>query len=429
MQAKTKHASRSNRSKAPIPIHELFPKGSCLDDIVRITAANTDLPPTATLFSAYSYVAAALAQAGLTVDPGTANVVSPNLPLVIILGDDTTPDCIFREVVRRIFREPIPAELPVAMTVASLFGHSSAVRFEVPVDAAGTKELRCLSLIRSSEAQHWLKGLHSQPNLGKLLRQIIDALSGGQLHRWTKDGGDEYSAAMHLSLLFTCRQSSFFATTGGLFFSSPLIERLLVVLAHDRPEHRMPMYTDAGISTASDSWSTTWQAILAGPQRYVTSDGAKRVFCDWWLSRLKEHRDDERDLRRVDQAVWKYALVVQALIDPCGTVSEEATRYAVRIADRHLADLDTSTNVLASENDAERIARKVADYIEEYPDAARGAIMQCVRGAQDPAVLNASLTRIAEMHVNEWVRERALELRAASRSRHERPVSNGGENS
>lgn len=427
MQAKSKQPSRPTRSQPAVAIHELFPRGSCLEDVVQTCTANTDLSPTAALFSAYAYIAAALAQAGLTVDRGMANVVSPNLPLVVLVGDDVSPDHIYDEVVSRIFRQPTLEELPTAMTVASMFGHAENMRTNVAIDAAGTEEDRCLSLVRDSETQHWLKGLHSQPNLGKLLRQFIDALSGRRLHRWTKDGGDEYSAALHLSTLFTCRESSFFATLGSLFFSSPLIERMLVVLAHDRPEHRMPMYSDAGISKATASWNTAWQAAHAGPKRYVASEGASKTFCDWWLSRLQSQGSKEGELRRIDQAVWKYALVLQAVIAPCGTVSDEAMRYAIRIADRHLADLHTSTHVLALENEAERIARKVATYIEEHPDAARGVIMNYVHGARDPAALNGALTRIAEMHANDWVRERALELRAASRSRHERPVAKGGE--
>lgn len=425
MQTKLKKPAPTKDAMPAESLTELFPKGSSLDDIVRVTRANTDLPATAALFSAYSYISTALAQAGFTINNGSGYLASPNLPVVVAVSDDTSPECIFRDVVGPVFREPAIVELQPTMTAASLFGHGASVSIEVPMDSAAGTELRCVSLIRSTEAQDWLKALHSETSLGKLRRHLCGAFAGGRLHRWTTDG-DEYSAAMHLSALLTCRQSGFFAVLGGLFFSSPLVQQFLLVLAHDRPIERKPLYAADGVSAASAAWRSAWQRMLAGPRCYSATPDARNSYSAWWLARLSVQRDAERDLRQIGDAVWKYALVVQALMDPIGKVSEDAIAYALRIADRHLADLATANRKLASETEAERLARKVADYIVANPDTTRGAIMRNVRGASDPAALNASLTRIAEMHPDSDVRARALELRSASRSRHERPNSTGG---
>jgi len=425
MQTKDKsNTSKPVPSRTAIALEQLYPRRSILADMVDLTKKNTDLPPSAALFDGYSLVSSALAQAGFALRIEADTAVSPNLQLAVLVGDDANPGYLLHSIAQRVISTPRLREVPSSITSASLFAHVKSNAISVGAanaNSSGSTEMdtagdtRCVSLLTMIECEDWLKGLHTESNLGKLRRQLYACCKGQPLHRWSATDGDEYTAPVHMSMLIACRQSPFFSELAGLFFSSKFIRQFLLVLADDRPLERKPLYEDVGISSIARAWKHVWQGILAGPRAYVPTPEAKSEYQAWWLGRLAVGPSEEHDLRKVGRASWKYALVIQALIDPSGSIGVEAIRFALAIADMHLAAHAFASRRLASETADERLTRKVYKYIVDSPKAPRGEVMKYVRGAEDPAALNRVLTRIAEMYAGKSVADRAVELRAASR--------------
>ena len=408
-----------------VALEQLYPPASILADIVDLARENTDLPPLAALFGAYSQISSAMAQSGFTMTIGGDCAVSPNLQLGILVGDDADPAYLLRPLVEQVIITPKIIEIPAGMTSASLFAHAKANVINVvkphagspgPLDSATQGDPRCVSLVRLVDAEDWLHALHCEPNLGKLRRQLHAGCNGQPLYQYTKKDGDEYTPPLHLSMLVACRQSAFFTSLAGRFFTSSLIRQLLIVLADDRPPHRKPLYATDGIAAAAQVWDTVWRGVLAGPRAYVPTAEAEAEYKAWWVRRLTVDRDDEYELRRVGRAVWKYALVIQSLLAPDGSIGIEAIRIALSIADRHLGDQRHAAKKLAWETADDELTRKIAAYILDHPKAPRGKVMNGVRGASDPATLNRLLLRIAEIYEGEWLSERALQLRAAART-------------
>jgi hypothetical protein len=314
-------------------------------------------------------------------------------------------------------------EVPANPTSPSLFAHACASSTASPASSGSTSTepnmmqpvVRCLSLLTVRDGGDWLKGIHAEPNMGKLRRQLHAAFSGERLHHWTKKSGDEYSPPVHLSVILTSRQTSYFAVLGELFFSSPIVNKLLIVLANDRPQERKASYRDDGIDEAASAWTSAWDHMLAGPRAYSRSPSAERRFSDWWMHHLRSGAGIEVSLRAMGRAAWRYALAVQALTRPDGAIGEEAIGVGLAIADRHLADLAYASKSLASETAAERLTRKVKNYLEANPKSTRGRVMNNVRGASDPAALNNALVRIVEMNPDTTLGELARELRSAAR--------------
>jgi hypothetical protein len=426
MQVKDKpKAVAPTLGRPAVVLDQFYPSGSVLADIVDLARKNTDLPPLGALFGAYSRVSTALAQAGFTLRIESDAAVSPNLSLAVLVGDDADPGYLLWAIVQRVINTPQLCEVPGGMTSASLFAHALKSGLPIRVDSRRTgdstdanefSDTRCLSLLTLIEGEDWLKALHAESTLGKLRRHLLAGCHGHPLYQWTKKECDQYTAPVHLSLLVACRQSPYFAQLGGLFFSSAFIQQFLVVLADDRPAERKPLYENSGTAAAARAWTKAWGEILAGPRAYVPTPEAEAEYRAWWLGRLAVSYGTEHELRKVGRAGWKYALAIQALLDPNGFISVEAMRIALAIADRHLADHMLASNKLAWETTDERLARKVGEYIVANPKAPRGQVMNKVRGASDPAALNRALTRIAEMHAGTGLAERALELRAAARS-------------
>lgn len=411
--------------RSTIAVEELYPRASVLADIVDLARKNTDLPPLAALFGAYSQLTTAMAQAGFTLQVGAELAVAPNLQLAVLVDDDANPGYLMRALVHRVMSTPPLCELPATMTSASLFAHAkaNAISIKMPpavplgvITANSTEYPRCVSLLRLVEGEGLLKALHSEQNLGKLRRQLETCCNGQPLHQYTKKEGDEWTAPVHLSMFVACRQTAFFRELAGRYFTSTLVQQLLVVLSDDRPMERKPLYSADGITAAMQKWNRVWQGILAGPRNFVPTSEAEAEYSAWWMRRLTANRDDENQIRGVGLTSWKYALAIQALIEPKGSIGIEAVRIALAIADRHLADQTYAGKHLASETTDDELARKVVKYIHANPEAPRGKIMTGVRGASDPATLNRVLVRIAEIHEATWISKRALELRAAART-------------
>lgn len=412
-------------SRVATALEPLYPQGSIIGDIVDLTRKNTDLPTTAAVFGAYSRIATALAQAGFTHQVEGGIAASPNLPLAVIVGDDADGGYVLREIVDRVICVPQLCEVPGGTTSASFFAHAQKHAFPIGAnntsssqerDANTPSATRCLSLLRVVDGEDWLKALHREANLAKLRRQLLAGCHGERLHQWTPKDGDQFSPPVHLSLLFASRQSPFFAELAGHFFSSALIEQLLIVLCNDRPADRMALYGTDGIAAAAKRWKGVWAQITAGPPAYRATAEAIAEYQAWWIGRLKVNRHPEQEIRQVGHAVWKYALVIQTLLDARGSIGVEALRTALSIADRHLADRAFAAKRLASETADERLARKVAKHMTDNPTEVRGDIMHNVHGAADPAALNRALVLIAELNPDTLLAKRAMEFRAASRA-------------
>lgn len=425
MQVKEKPNTGAPNSERPVgPLDQLYPNASVIAEIVALTRKNTDLPPSAALFGAYSQLTTALAQYGFTVSISAAAKVSPNLPIALLLSDDADPGYLIHGIVRGVLSTPHLCEVPNGITSASLFAHAKKKVTIIPAvgassdssdEAGGSSEERCLSLLSVINGEDWLQAIHAENGLSKLRRQLAGGFHGERFYQWTEKKGDQITAPVYLSALLACRQSPFFNELTRHFFSSMFVHQFLIVLAKDRPVDRMPLYANAGVAVAAKKWAKTWEGILAGPHHYRATAEAITEYTAWWQGRLVVSPGSELDLRRIGQAVWKYALADQVLIDSRGFIGPEATRIACAVADRHIADLATAATTLAWETPDDELARKVAAYITAHPKATRGKIMTSVRRASDPASLNRALSRIAEMHAGQWLGERAAELRAAAR--------------
>ncbi len=399
-------------------INDLYPADSILEQIVELARRNTDLPPSAVLSAAYSHLSAAFVRAGFTLSHGSTRSISPNLYILGVGQSGFDFESALQDVVQVILASSKVHSSPAALTSGALFAICDHGKFLTGADsgAASPSELqaRCTAYLIAMNSGEWLRHLHSTTG-SETLRDYLIRGYGGGIFIQVKGTKLKETAPVHLVVFTSSQQTQFFTALGDHFYTSSLLRKFALVIADDKPIRSQAFPSSDGFKDAARRWASDWQEILAGPQSYRFAPEAVDMLERWWAKRIGQAGPADGSLRHYAELVQKYGLILQALIEPTGTVGPEAVTIAISVAERHLHDLHVAQTELANECEEQRLMRKVEEHMKKHLHATRGDIMRQLRGVKTAVKMNAALEAIMEMSTNDELRDRARELRAAAR--------------
>lgn len=304
-------------------IEAVTPPGSFLDVVVEQVKNKTDLPPEIGLAIVLSRFAAALSQAGTTVQ---------------------WPDS--------------DQSVEMAMWIV-LFGPSGAGKtllFNLVEESLG---LQLHHLPEPGSARAFLQGLDecagvacwSRDEYGQLVRQIADGGPMAQLRDYMlrsydhapleiktmKDGlvRIEYP---RLSIFGSTVDSTWSSCIDSAMLADGLLARHLFIVADRRPLS-VPRYPMSEMKRVIDQAAIPLRERLKKPEQYIITEEAASYYDAAWIELVRSIRSsiDPAYVRRVTWGATRYAVIYHLLLcQPGREIGIEAMRWAWRMTQLHL---------------------------------------------------------------------------------------------
>lgn len=402
---------------------ELCPRGSILERAVQLTLTNSDLPPSLTFFSLATHLGAALTQQGFCIQPTTGVNIHPNIWLYCLAESGTGKSWATNNIVSEIIAPCEITRIPHTFTAAALFEflcttglqHSEASKLS-DEDVTALVQRRCRGLLVRDEFAELMKRINGNESAGEIKDLLLRLYDGKPLHRATKYEGEKKTQPVAVSLYGSAVDETFFRSVKEEDFSNGLMQRFLVVLAHDRPAHRKSLYTLDGMREAATHFASMWREALDGPRQYVVTRQALDLFNEWFHETNCRDQSRESFVRRYVFSAWKYALILKAITEPNGSVGVSTLEIAIRIVERHLCDLHTALTNYTAITEWHVVYQKVARYLHANPSATRKHLLTQIRGVGPSKNLDVILETLAEAHFEEPIGTLASQLFRKSRT-------------
>lgn len=393
--------------KKKLPIYQLCPRGSVLEHVVDMTIAETDLPPSLTYHAAITMLGASLTQHGFVTVLPDGKRLSPNIWTIAL-----APSGAGKTWCRDNIAEPVIGEstalvsIPETITAAALFHYlittglspeeESALQ---PAERERLLRRRRSGLLCRDEVGEFMRQLNRSEIYAELKDILLRAYDGKPVKRATRKDGEKETGPISISFYGTAPNNTFFASLKEVDFLNGFFQRFLLVLADDRPDHRVSWYTTYGKQAVAEAFIKTWTDTLAGPRDYYVTDKAFAVF-DAWFHKSFQH-DSESYIRRYAFSAFKYALILKAITQPDGQIDAAIVDKALGIVDRHLNDFFTAMRDYSTVSEWHIMYTKIEKFLEIHREARRSDLRAGVRGIGTPKELDAWLGAIAEARTDD----------------------------
>lgn len=348
------------------------PRGSVLEQAVVLTQEGTDCPPSLSFFGMMAALGAALSQEGFHLKFQDGQIVRPN-PWIIALAPSGTGKTYTQAQIVRPLVGNEPITIPETITPAAY------LQFFLADDDIDLSNRRSKAFFARDEAGEWFRSLNTLA--GQELRDyILRSYDGGTLEKRTKTDGYMETMPISLTILGTAVDNSFFRQVTADDFTNGLLQRFQFVLSHDVPSEIRPRYGwPAGRrEAAADRFRAEWRSILELPRSLTCNQQALNSYDRWFLDRFP-HDDCEKKsyFRRIGWASFKYA-VIYAVLAGSSVVDQNSMDLALKLADRHLVDLERCMRDHTCVSDWHRLLNKVKQHIAADPDTTRSYLLQRV---------------------------------------------------
>lgn len=370
---------------------EYCPAGTVLEDVVRIAGRCTDLPPSLAYFSTLALLGARLTQEGFGCRFPDGKVVQPNVWVITLAPSGTGKTLLLEDVSQYVLKNVLPQRLPDTITAAALHEYYC-------VDA-GDPELsyrRARSAFIRDEVGELFRTLKKES--GEELRdQLLRTYGGSSLVRATKKDGERTTPPVTMSIYGSSVDTSFFKVVDEDDYQNGLMQRFQFILAHDRPEHRISWYSFAGgvREEAKERFDAEWTEILQRPRELVVTSAAMRAFDAWFHYRFKRGPGEESYFRRAAFVAFKYATIFSILSGGEKVDSSNLT-LALRVIDRHLADLHRCMTDYTAANQWHSILLRVRAQLTANKQATRAEVLRSSAKGISSQQLNIILQTLAD---------------------------------
>lgn len=348
------------------------PRGSVLEQAVLLTQEGTDCPPSLSLFGMMAALGAILSQEGFHLRFQDGQIVYPN-PWIISLAPSGTGKTFTQSQIVRPLIGNEPITVPETITPAAY------LQFFLADGDIELSNRRARAFFARDEAGEWFRSLNTLA--GQELRDyVLRSYDGGTLKKRTKTDGHVETLPISLTLLGTAVDNSFFRQVTADDFTNGLMQRFQFVLSHDVPPCVRPRYGwPAGRrEAAADRFRGEWQSILQMRRELTCNQQALNSYDRWFLDRFP-HDDPEKKsyFRRIGWASFKYAIIYSVLAGS-NVIDQNSMDLALKLADRHLIDLERCMRDFTCVSDWHRLLNKVKQHISTHPDVTRSYLLQRV---------------------------------------------------
>ncbi|MGV0999764.1 MAG: hypothetical protein ACOYBQ_10600 [Fluviibacter sp.] len=373
-----------------VEVLQYCPRGSVLEQAVLLTQEGTDCPPSLTFFGMMASLGAALSQEGFHLKFEDGQIVYPN-PWVLALAPSGTGKTYTQSQVVKPLIASHPITVPESITPAGYF------QFFLADENAEVSNRKARAFFFRDEAGEWFRYLNTLA--GQELRDyFLRSYDGGTLEKRTKTDGQMETLPINLTVLGTAVDSSFFRQVTADDFTNGLMQRFQFVLSHDVPNQIRPRYGWAAgrREAAADRFVAEWQDILNLPRVITCNQQALNSYDRWFLDRFPRDDPDQKSyFRRIGWASFKYS-IVYAVLAGSNVVDQNAMDMALKLADRHIADLGKCMRDYTCANDWHRLQNKVREHLQRNPTCTRSILLQRVVQGISSKELNVILETLSE---------------------------------
>lgn len=385
------------------------PKG-IIEDVIKIVATQTDLPPEIAFFAFMNKMGAALTQNKFLVAFPDGQKMPPNLWNICLAISGAGKTLSQSAIVEPITAMASVVRMPQTLTAAAMFAF-----FESKNMNENIRFQRCRAQFCRDEFGELMR-LMKKDGGDELRDLLLRTFDGGKLTRATKKDGECETEETYISVFGTSVDTTFFSNIEENDFENGLMQRFMLSLCHSRPAWRKSFYSLKNETIrASIKFCGVWDAAIAGGRNYTVTDGAMRAYDDWFQKRWVSMPDKESYFRRYAWSTFKYALIFKALTNPNGLVEESELLLALRVTDQHLVDLHRCISEYTAVDDWHRIYLKVFHYLRDHPTCTRSNVLSNVRGANRSDYLDKYLETIIDIYPDCTIAIHAKKLKDQAR--------------
>lgn len=350
---------------------DLCPVGSVLEDVVRIAADYTDLPPSIAYFSSLALIGARLTQEGFVCQMADGKSIHPNPWIITLAPSGCGKTLLLEDVSQFVLSNVLPDKVPDTVTAAALHQY-----FCQGMNDEDFSYRRCRSAFVRDEVGELFRTLKKES--GEELRdQLLRTYGGSPLVRSTKKDGELRSPPVNLTFYGSAVDSSFFKVVDADDFNNGLMQRFQFILSHDRPEHRISWYSFKNNvrENARDRFDEEWCQILNRERVIKVTESAMRAFDRWFHHRFQKNPNQESYFRRAAFVSFKYSTIF-AILSGSQTVDSASLTLALKVVDRHLLDLHRCMTKYTHVNDWHAILLRVEASLTANPGGSRGELLR-----------------------------------------------------
>ena len=147
---------------------------------------------------------------------------------------------------------------------------------------------------------------------------------------------------------------------------------------------------------AAEAFHAQWLDIQDMPRVLTCNETALQAYDRWFLDRFPHHDPDKKSyFRRIGWASFKYS-IIYAVLAGSSVIDQNAMNMALKLADRHIRDLERCMRDYTCVSDWHRLMNKVKAHLQNAPNCTRSTLLRSVVQGISSQELNVILATLSE---------------------------------